>query len=102
MESSHYGNLSAALCSATKTTGNITKTTDDDRGGKEDKLISKKETSYMVLILCPIKLIWPEPVLSNCTCLLLSLSHPFVYFYPNKFEIVLGLSFIPSEFLAEI
>ena len=28
----------------TKTTANITKTTDNDRGGKENKEISKKET----------------------------------------------------------
>ena len=38
-----------ALCSATKTTANITKTTENDRGGKEIKEISKKVTcSYMV------------------------------------------------------
>jgi hypothetical protein len=36
-----------ALCSATKTTGNITKTTDDDRNGKENKDISKKETCFL-------------------------------------------------------
>ena len=42
-------NLCAALCSATKTTANITKTTENDRGGKENKEISIKETcSYMV------------------------------------------------------
>ena len=39
--------MSAALCSATKTTGNITKTTDDDRGGKENKEISQKETCFL-------------------------------------------------------
>ena len=38
-----------ALCSATKTTANITKMTENDRGGKEIKEISKKVTcSYMV------------------------------------------------------
>ena len=42
MEASPYGNLCAALCSATKMTANIIKTTDDDRGGKEKKDISKK------------------------------------------------------------
>jgi hypothetical protein len=37
------------LCSATKTTANITKTTENDRGGKEIIEISKKVTcSYMV------------------------------------------------------
>jgi hypothetical protein len=37
------------LCSATKTTANITKTTENDSGGKENEEISKKETcSYMV------------------------------------------------------
>ena len=42
-------NLCAALCSATKTTANITKTTENDRGGKENKEISKKEIcSYIV------------------------------------------------------
>ena len=49
MEVSPYGNLCVALCSATKTTANITKTTENDRGGKEIKEISKKVTcSYMV------------------------------------------------------
>ena len=47
MESSPYGNLCAALCSATKTTGNIKKTTEDDRG-KKDKVISKKETCFLL------------------------------------------------------
>ena len=44
MEASPYGNLCAALCIATKTTANITRTTDDDRGGEENKEVSKKET----------------------------------------------------------
>ena len=35
MESSPHGNLCAALCTATKTTTNISKATDDDCGGKE-------------------------------------------------------------------
>ena len=46
MKSSPYGNLCAALCSATKMTGNITKTTDDE-GGKENKEISKMETCFL-------------------------------------------------------
>ena len=42
---------------------NITMTTDDDWGGKENKEISKKETcSYMKSIKYPVLLIWPEPV----------------------------------------
>ena len=36
MESCSHGNLCSALPSATKMTTNITKTTDDDRGGKEN------------------------------------------------------------------
>ena len=48
MESSSEGNLCAALCSTTKRTGNITQTTDDDRGGKEDKVISKKGNLFRV------------------------------------------------------
>ena len=47
MKSSPYGNLCAALCSETKTKGNITKTTDDERGGKENKEILKKETCFL-------------------------------------------------------
>ena len=47
MKSSPYGNLCAALCSATTMTGNITKTTDDDRGCKDNKEISKKETYFL-------------------------------------------------------
>ena len=44
MEASPHGNLCVALCSATKTTANITKTTDDDMGcvRVENKEISKK------------------------------------------------------------
>ena len=52
MEAFPYGNLCAALCSATKTTANITKTTYDDRGGKENKEISKKK--IVLTIMCPI------------------------------------------------
>ena len=41
MEASPHGNLCVVLCSATKTTANITKMTDDDwaRGGVENKEI---------------------------------------------------------------
>ena len=51
MEAFPYGNLCAALCSATKTTANITKTTDDDRGGKENKEISKKKNVLTIMSL---------------------------------------------------
>jgi hypothetical protein len=56
MESCSHGNLCSALPTATKTTTNITKTTDDDRCGKE------KQKMYLV------QLIQPEPVFSNRTC----------------------------------
>ena len=60
-----YVNLCAALCIATKMTANITKTTENDSSGKENKEISKKgNCSYMVSDLA----FRPEPVLSNCTC----------------------------------
>ena len=55
MESSLHGNLCAALFTAIKTTTNITRTTDDDQGGKENKEISKKETcSSMKSIKYPV------------------------------------------------
>ena len=47
MESSPHGNLCAALCTATKTTTNITKTTDDDQGGKGNKEISKEKNLFL-------------------------------------------------------
>ena len=52
MEASPHGNLCMALCSVTKTTANITKTTDDDRGGEENKEISKSK--LVLMIMCPI------------------------------------------------
>ena len=52
MEASPYGNLCAALCIVTKTTANITRTTDDYGVGKR---VKKSQKSKLVLIImCPI------------------------------------------------
>jgi hypothetical protein len=39
--------ICAVLCSVTQKTGNITKTTNDDRGGIENEEVSKRETCFL-------------------------------------------------------
>ena len=55
MVSSPHGNMCAKLHTATKRTTNVTKTTDDDRGDKENKGISKQE-AFVCLFLGSIKI----------------------------------------------